>query len=187
LPSKYTPFENLNFMEDIVISKTTKTPAVNFKFDDNYLEIKGISIPEDADQFYTPLLDWVTEYADKKKDQKTTIALKLIYFNTSTSDYLVGILKSLKKLQPISEQINQIANEVVPSEEENGKEISVAEEGTKIEAQEAETEEELPKPTHPLTIEWYFEEEDEDMRETGTHFESIIEIPFVYQGVREIG
>jgi hypothetical protein len=39
---------------------------------------------------------------------------------------------------------------------------------------------------HPLQVEWHYEEEDEDMRETGTHFESIIDLPFSFKAVNEI-
>ncbi|MCU0445183.1 MAG: DUF1987 domain-containing protein [Microscillaceae bacterium] len=165
-------------MEDIVIPRTTKTPAVNFNFEENRLEIAGVSIPEDADHFYTPLLDWVNEYVELKKNQPTTIYLRLIYFNTSTSDYLVSILRQLKSLKSDELTLDQI----IEKEEEIGDEDEVKNEDSEATADEVE----LKQPEHPLRIEWHYEEEDEDMRETGTHFESIIELPFHYEAVEEI-
>jgi hypothetical protein len=174
-------------MEDIVIAKTAKTPAVHFNFNENHLEIAGISIPEDADHFYTPLLEWVNEYISLKKDQATTFALKLIYFNTSTSDYLVSMLKNLKALK-----VNDLAENIVKKEEEAVTDASTEEtvsDEIKSESEYApkeDTVEEVAVSAHPLRIEWHYEEEDEDMKETGTHFESIIELPFVYIAVAEI-
>jgi hypothetical protein len=178
-------FEIINFrahtrtksMEDIVIARTTKTPAVNFNFAENRLEIAGVSIPEDADHFYSPLLDWVNEYVELKKNQPTTIYLRLIYFNTSTSDYLVSILRQLKNLQSEELTLEQIIEK---------EEVSQAEEVLSEDSTETSSEEEEQEPEHPLRIEWHYEEEDEDMRETGTHFESIIELPFHYEAVEEI-
>lgn len=131
-------------MEDIHIDKTSKTPAVDFIFEDRTLEIKGVSIPEDADTFYTPLLEWVDEYVEVEvvKENKTIVILKLIYFNTSTSDYLVTLLKKIKAL------MNDESDNVI--------------------------------------VEWHYEEDDEDMRETGTHFESILDISFEYKSIEEI-
>jgi hypothetical protein len=185
-------------MEDIIISKTNKTPAVHFNFADNHLTISGISIPEDADQFYTPLLDWITRYVELKKEQPTTIVLKLIYFNTSSSDYLVSVLKVLKTVSDIvtilptqEKEEEEEADQASPHTDiSDSPAETVVAESDSSENPEANTEADTsiePAPKHPLTIEWHYEEEDEDMRETGTHFESIIEIPFVYVPETEIG
>ncbi len=224
-------------MEDIAIEKTTKTPYINFKFQQNHLEIKGVSIPEDADSFYTPLMEWVDRYVEKKKNQKTTVVLKLIYFNTSTSDYLVTMLKNLKKIKTSEEEtlsqdslgeINpdlstdlhsdleteksepdtlptngnsddreaeHLEDETPASQDASSEEHSdtssqhqdsyqngqVHEEEAKELAERAEIQQ-----NHPLRIEWHYEEEDEDMRETGSHFESIIDLPFFFQACEEI-
>lgn len=170
-------------MEDILIAKTAKTPAVHFSFNENYLEVSGISIPEDADHFYTPLLDWVNEYISLKQGQATTFVLKLIYFNTSTSDYLVSMLKNLKNLKT-----KPIDTSTTYNSEENNTETPTDEVEEKTEESEEIEENEAQElvEEHPLRIEWHYEEEDEDMKETGTHFESIIELPFVYVAVAEI-
>ncbi|NJL11735.1 MAG: DUF1987 domain-containing protein [Microscillaceae bacterium] len=193
-------------MEDIIIEKTSKTPAVHFNFEENRLEIAGVSIPEDADNFYYPLLEWVDGYLDQKKNQATTVILKLIYFNTATSDYLVTMLKNLKKLQEGYQEEDLSKEEMPIAPSENGfhdldrpaeinPELSAViaqqtpmPEDTKAPNQDENAEEEgrIVLPTHPLRVEWHYEEEDEDMRETGTHFESIIDLPFVFKAVEEI-
>jgi hypothetical protein len=207
-------------MEDINIKKTAKTPTVNFQFNENHLEIKGISIPEDADTFYQPLLDWAEEYVSKKKGEETRIILRLIYFNTSTSDYLVTLLKSLRSLrteQPTAEPTNgleaekasenitvETVEEINPTETENAENqleedkanviienmaTDIVSEDSDVYSNEYEDDENKPRPidyNHPLKIEWHYEVEDEDMRETGTHFESIIDIPFTFVPCEEI-
>lgn len=125
-------------MKNLVINSTNKTPKIDFNVETGIIEIKGVSIAEDANKFYSPLIDWAERYVKTTELSLTTIKIKIIYFNTSTSDYLINFLKTFKKL------------------------------GDKV------------------RIEWYYETEDDDMRETGTHFESILEIKFHYIEVNEI-
>lgn len=156
-------------MDKILIKKTSKTPAIDFDYESGILEIRGVSIPEDADNFYAPLLEWVSKYVEKTKeaeeDKQTCIRLKLIYFNTSTADYLVSILKTLKTL---SESVEDKDSEPNPETDE----------------EDIEDIEDLSDAK--FVIEWHYEEDDEDMRETGAHFESIIDLPFVYTACEEI-
>ncbi len=192
-------------MEDIIIEKTTKTPSVRFSFEENYLEISGVSIPEDAENFYDPLMKWVESYITHKKGQTTKFVLKLIYFNTSTADYLVNMLKNLKQLQDgyteesndseASQQAKDSLDKAALASEKSFLDLqSVSDEeqeneqSSKIQDEEENQEEveEYSNLNHPLKVEWNYEEEDEDMRETGTHFESIIDLPFTFKAVEEI-
>jgi len=84
-------------MENIVISGTSKTPEVNFDAALGKLEITGRSIPENSYQFYEQLLTWLDQYASTPQKQ-TLLVFKLDYFNTSSSMYILGILKKLEKL-----------------------------------------------------------------------------------------
>lgn len=189
-----------DLVEDIVLEKTAKTPAIHFSFNDNLLEITGVSIPEDADSFYAPLMEWVDKYIEKKVNQPTTIILKLIYFNTSTSDYLVTMLKNLKKVDPqyhsekvnpadalneegLKEEVQQLSQQELEEEIKDIANVAINENGTHSTAAEEESEN---KPERLLRIEWHYEEEDEDMRETGSHFESIIDQPFIFEACEEI-
>lgn len=128
-------------MKDIFVKQTSKTPEIRFMAKKGLLELRGVSIPEDAENIYLPLIKWVEDYVKVTKNKMTTFSFKLIYFNTTTSDYLVGILRQLKLLFKKSQQVK---------------------------------------------IVWYYEEEDEDMRETGNHFQAIIGLPFDFVSVNEI-
>lgn len=84
-------------MENIVISGTSKTPDVNFDSTTGKLDISGRSIPENSYQFYEPLLTWLDTYSTTPQ-KNTLLTFKLDYFNTSSSMYILGILKKLEKL-----------------------------------------------------------------------------------------
>lgn len=84
-------------MDNIKIKATGKTPEVSFNFDSGELQISGRSIPENSYQFYEPLLTWLDSYSEKPKG-KTQLSFRLDYFNTSSSMYILGILKKLEKM-----------------------------------------------------------------------------------------
>ncbi len=120
----------LNILE---IKSTNKTPYIKFDPNAGLLEMKGRSIPENAVEFYKPLVDWLDKYAENPKD-KTVVNVQLEYFNTSSSKCILDVFK---KLEDINKQ--------------EGKEV---------------------------VINWYYEEDDEDMLEAGEDYQSILKIPF---------
>ena len=119
-------------MEPIVIEGTPKTPTIKFDSKAGIFEIKGRSIPENSVEFYKPLVDWLDVYKNAPLP-KTTVSIKLEYFNTSSSKCILEVFKKL-------EGIHKANNEV--------------------------------------EINWYYEEDDEDMLEAGEDYESIIKVPF---------
>lgn len=84
-------------MDNIEISGTSKTPDVTFNAQTGALEISGRSIPENSYQFYEPLLSWLDQYGDNPQ-ASTLLTFRLDYFNTSSSMYILGILKKLEKI-----------------------------------------------------------------------------------------
>ncbi|MCB0428650.1 MAG: DUF1987 domain-containing protein [Flavobacteriales bacterium] len=119
-------------MEAIVIEGTPKTPVVNFDATGGVLEIKGRSIPENAIEFYKPLIEWIEGYSGAPKAQ-TNVNIQLEYFNTSSSKCILDVFKKL-------EAIHKAGNDMV--------------------------------------VNWYYEEDDEDMQEAGEDYQAIIGIPF---------
>jgi len=119
-------------METIIREETLKTPFVKFDGDKGLVEIRGRSIPENSIEFYKPLIDWLDKYSDQLNG-KTSVNIKLEYFNTSSSKCILDIFRKL-------ELIHKKGNEV--------------------------------------EINWYYEEDDEDMFEAGEDYQSIISIPF---------
>ena len=91
-------------MEPISIIGTPKTPTVTFEANGK-LEIKGRSIPENSVEFYKPLVDWLEQYLSSPAPL-TEVAIKLEYFNTSSSKCILDVFKKL-------EAIYKSGNEVV--------------------------------------------------------------------------
>ena len=85
-------------MELLNIEGTPKTPTVNFDSANGVLEIKGRSIPENAIEFYKPLVDWLSEYANASKST-TVVNIQLEYFNTSSSKCILDVFKKLEAIQ----------------------------------------------------------------------------------------
>lgn len=76
---------------------TEKTPAFTLDPALGLLEVQGCSIPENADRFYSPLYDHVEAYAAAPAGE-TTVHVRLTYFNSSSSKYLLDIFKRLEDL-----------------------------------------------------------------------------------------
>lgn len=81
----------------IDVKGTEKTPAVLLDADSGELSISGCSIPENADRFFSPLFDLIDAYVAKPAP-RTTVHVRLTYFNSSSSKYLLDILKQLEDL-----------------------------------------------------------------------------------------
>ncbi|MGC9342122.1 MAG: DUF1987 domain-containing protein [Bacteroidales bacterium] len=76
------------------IEGTKTTPGI---FTGNGIfEIKGRSIPEDAFEFYSPLLREVQEYVDNPQD-KTEIRFHLEYINSGSKKYITNFLAKLNE------------------------------------------------------------------------------------------
>jgi hypothetical protein len=128
-------------MEDIYVKESPTTPEVRFSAATGNLEIKGVSIPEDTEEFYKPLTEWIEAYIKTQRPSQVIMAFKLIYVNTSTSAVLGKIIKLLE-----------------PPE------------GKKL----------------PIKIQWYYEAEDEDMKDLGEDFHSFTKLPFELVPCQEI-
>ncbi|TAJ15292.1 DUF1987 domain-containing protein [Marinilabiliaceae bacterium JC017] len=84
-------------MEVININGTEDTPQVNLDKDNGILEISGRSLPEDVNQFYEPILDWIDKYAEEPLG-KTEFTFKLEYFNTASSKIILDILLKFEEI-----------------------------------------------------------------------------------------
>jgi len=118
-------------MKNFRIESTSKTPMVDFQKDLGELLISGISVPENAIEFYTPVVDWLMSYATNPQ-HNTVLSLKLTYLNTSSLQFLYD---ALKKLDEIGAPDSVIIN-------------------------------------------WYYAEDDDDMKETGEDFKDVTRSQF---------
>ncbi|MBN2662820.1 MAG: DUF1987 domain-containing protein [Bacteroidales bacterium] len=69
-------------------------PAVDFIVATGECTLEGESFLEETSNFYSPLLDWLNDFIETKKP--ISFNIKLTYFNTSTSKWILNILHTLK-------------------------------------------------------------------------------------------
>ncbi|MFO8021352.1 MAG: DUF1987 domain-containing protein [Perlabentimonas sp.] len=91
-------------MEPLNIEPTEFTPKVFFDPENSVFEISGFSRPENVIGFYRPILKWLEEYHDQVLSQNTdfeksllTLNLKMTYFNSASSKFLLDILLEFMK------------------------------------------------------------------------------------------
>ncbi|MCF0191439.1 MAG: DUF1987 domain-containing protein [Marinilabiliaceae bacterium] len=118
-------------MDTITIDESSKTPYIFMDPEKGLIEIKGRSIPENSIEFYKPLIDVLTEYAEHEM-RKTTVKIQLEYFNTSSSKCILDIFKRLEVMY---------------------------------------------RKGWTIEIFWYYDEDDEDMYESGEDYQSILTCP----------
>ncbi|TRX70972.1 DUF1987 domain-containing protein [Carboxylicivirga sp. M1479] len=84
-------------MKPLVKEATPKTPYLNFNATNGYFQIAGKSIPENPHNLFDPILEWLDDYTSNPLPE-TKVDIKLEYFNTSSSVFLLSVLKKLKAL-----------------------------------------------------------------------------------------
>lgn len=108
------------------IEASVKTPEIQMNEVDGHIWIKGISIPEDPHEFYSPLLQAINNYQTAPAE-KTALNLHLEYFNTSSTLIIRNLIKELSNIRSKTD----------------------------------------------LVINWFFEFDDEDMKEAGEEFKML--------------
>lgn len=84
-------------MDNFKLEGTPKSPMVDFNAQTGVLTISGRSIPENAREFYRPLVEWIENYL-KKPSPTTTFDICLEYFNTSSSKAIFDLFKAAESL-----------------------------------------------------------------------------------------
>lgn len=77
-------------MSDLQIEPTKKTPLVEF-YDSGKLIMAGSAFPENANEFFDPLIDWIVEL----KAEVVDFDLIIEYLNTSAAKKLMELLQKL--------------------------------------------------------------------------------------------
>jgi hypothetical protein len=84
-------------MENLLIFKAEKTPAIDFKTNGE-LRIEGRSIPENSIAFYQVPIAWLSEYRFTKP-AKVDLHVNLEYFNSSSGKLLLSLFKQVEQLK----------------------------------------------------------------------------------------
>lgn len=84
-------------MENLIIQPSQETPEVNFNVN-GQLSIKGVSIPENITNFYTPLLGWINEL-EKNLPQSLNLTFEIEYINTSSTRVFIDLIKKINTIK----------------------------------------------------------------------------------------
>jgi hypothetical protein len=88
-------------MHIINLEGTEDTPRIILDKPNGIFEISGRSLPEDTQEFFKPVLEWISEYA-KKPNPETIFVFKLEYFNTASSKLILDILNRLEQIPGVA-------------------------------------------------------------------------------------
>lgn len=84
-------------MISLEIHKTSSTPEINYNQETNTLSFVGRSFPENAKDFYSPIILWINE--NKLEFPKEMFfEINLEYYNTSSSKFILEILHLFERL-----------------------------------------------------------------------------------------
>lgn len=78
-------------MNNIIMEKKIDSPRIVLNYAEGLIEIDGKSYTEDMYTFYSPVELWFKEYFNGSCQEKTTVNIKLIYFNSATSQILYNL------------------------------------------------------------------------------------------------
>ncbi|MFC2138478.1 DUF1987 domain-containing protein [Bacteroidota bacterium] len=85
-------------MEQLRIEGSSDIPEILLDYASGRLEFSGRSLPEDVQEVYNPVLEWVSRYAEQPQKQ-THVIFKFDYFNTASSKKILDLLDSVKTVQ----------------------------------------------------------------------------------------
>ncbi|MDF1570764.1 MAG: DUF1987 domain-containing protein [Bacteroidales bacterium] len=84
-------------MEKLEITGTAKTPTIIMDAVSGELLFEGRSNPENANELYEPVIRWLDRYVEQPAAH-THLKLNLELFNTSSSKYILEVLKKIRYL-----------------------------------------------------------------------------------------
>ncbi|MFW5850861.1 MAG: DUF1987 domain-containing protein [Bacteroidota bacterium] len=117
------------------IQSTSYTPKVIFDSETSVFEISGRSFPENAKDFYVPIIEELSVILTSEISC-IIFRINLEYYNTASSKFLLEILQRLETVQKLNK--------------------------------------------YDVKVEWWYVEEDDDMKEAGEEYEQIVELPFTF-------
>ena len=92
-------------MDNFSLPATSSTPAVDFNASTGVLALSGESYPENAFEFFKPLLGWVSGFM-KQSTGPATAEIALSYLNTSSIKSVMDLLDLLEAAHRDGRQVS---------------------------------------------------------------------------------
>lgn len=80
-------------MDELIILPSEDTPYIIFK-NSGELSVSGISIPENVNNFYKPVFDWLETFVDSNNEVLLTFDIE--YMNTSSTRVVLQMINKIK-------------------------------------------------------------------------------------------
>ncbi|HCI55494.1 MAG TPA: DUF1987 domain-containing protein [Bacteroidales bacterium] len=80
-------------MQELRIERGRNTPEIILN-PEGIIRISGLSIPENAEEFYTPVSNWINDYIEFPADV-TTVDVNLEYFNSASAKVLIKFFQKI--------------------------------------------------------------------------------------------
>lgn len=92
-------------MDGLRIEKTGDTPLVSLDPIAGKFIIEGKSVPDDAEEFYGPIFEWMEQYA-LSPNETTVFELDLEFFNIASSKRILFILYKFGEIAKAGKQVS---------------------------------------------------------------------------------
>ena len=76
---------------------TEDTPEVLFNKETNQFSLSGRSLPEDAFLFYSPIINWMSNYV-KNPNAYSELIISLEYFNSSSVKQILNLISLFEEI-----------------------------------------------------------------------------------------
>ncbi|MBW6483294.1 MAG: DUF1987 domain-containing protein [Vicingaceae bacterium] len=92
-------------MKKLFIEETNKTPEIDFNLEKGILSISGVSVPENAHDFYFPIIIWLKENIAGVTNSTIEFSCKILYLNTSSLQFLSDIFFAIETISSPSKEV----------------------------------------------------------------------------------
>ncbi|MEI7290764.1 MULTISPECIES: DUF1987 domain-containing protein [Paraburkholderia] len=92
-------------MENLFIAATATSPEIDFRFDQQWLSLRGESYPENAAAFYAPIIEQLNAWLDASTAATITVEVTLTYFNSSSTKMLFSVFDALDRAASAGNQV----------------------------------------------------------------------------------
>ncbi len=84
-------------MNDLYLPRTMESPEVDFRFTENQLSLSGEAYPENAKEYFQPILIALERYLASVKEVEIEFNFRLTYFNSAATKMLFNLFGMLNE------------------------------------------------------------------------------------------
>ena len=89
-------------MKPLIIQATEDTPEIVFDPENGVFKISNVSLPENAIEFYAPVIDWLKKYKENPNPE-TIFDFNIEYLNTASSKQIFELIFLIDKISEFSD------------------------------------------------------------------------------------